>query len=735
MKGKHIFATLALSLTMGLGVFAAVAHNKAIAPAKAEMTSWYVVGSWNGSNQWSHSTGYAMTESSTNVWVKENLTFAVGDKFKVCDEEDGHWQGAWSYNNGSSSDKSVFSASDSVEGGNIICQTAGTYDITFTRNDWHIQVETHGATKYTVEVYVDNAKQANQEVPENGLPTAPSLSTYGQGFSGWFDDAGCTPGHEVTKITGNTTVYGKRITLPTVSYGYNVSKVSSSWTHDLYFYAFESGDRKNHTWPGEAIVGDSFEVPNDATIILVDVNNGNKVYQTGNIEQSGIEDDVLRVLTEKTGDDYNAVWESTLDEPAAEETYYVVSTETNWKYKNAPAMSTTSEFKKDNTAVLFDYTAKANEEIQIRGTFGGADKWYGVGGEGGTNYTFTEAGDYDLYLNGSKELYVAKSSERRTAYITCHKYNGAEEAGSVALVEYVYTSSVYTPAPSVDGYVARGVYDDFPFTVPHVNAKPTSDLYLHAKFTKVGNYLVGNEEFAGANKAWNIDGGVLLTEPAAGNKFEAVISITGASEGHPAKVKAVDYHADESLDTHYLTWTKGANNENYTCPTSISFDADDNIVFAENGTFAIYVNNSNEAYFNMGYDAFNTLFLNKVSAVCDADGQTVVSTLQAVWTEMKAAYNSLVDADKAKYEAKNINSGNESGTDQEKVIAKYKYIVVTKYAGQFEDFIWGDTYSSNNISIINNANSNVMLLVIIISSITVFSAAGLFLVIRRRREH
>lgn len=424
------------------------------------------------------------------------------------------------------------------------------------------------------------------------------------------------------------------------------------------------------------------------------------------------------------------------DDPAKEDTYYVVGSETNWKYAGAQEMDTTSLYLKTDTALLLDYDAKKDEEIKVRARVSGVDHWYGVGGEGGANYKFDAAGTYDLYLNASKELFVADSTKRHMVHTNCYKNAGKAEEGTTLLYEYGYEGSPFTPSVNLDGYVRLGLYTSHPSNVEYVPedlAGKQETVWFYADFMKIGTYLVGNEEFAGEGLGWNIKGGQLMTVPGNGNKYEAVVNITGASEGHPVKVKGVDYQANEALDSHYLAWSLGENNADYTRPTSISIDGDGNIVFAENGTFAIYVNNEDKVYFNMGFDAFNTLFLNEVGAVCSKNGHTV-EELQTVWTKMAAAYGSLEASDKAKYNpAKTIDSGNEEGTDQEKVIAKYKYIVVTKYAGQFEDFIWGNTYSSNSIHTTNNTN-NTALLVIVITTVSLVSVAGLFLVIRRRKH-
>ena len=108
--------------------------------------------------------------------------------------------------------------------------------------------------------------------------------------------------------------------------------------------------------------------------------------------------------------------------------------------------------------------------------------------------------------------------------------------------------------------------------------------------------------------------------------------------------------------------------------------------------------------------------------------------LKAIWLDQKAAYQSLSATEKAEVEALTIDGGDEHGSDLEKVIAKYKYIVQKYGTNNCEDFIWGQTYAaqSNGFNTIN-MNTNVLLITVISLSIVAISATGLFFIIRRKR--
>ena len=207
-----------------------------------------------------------------------------------------------------------------------------------------------------------------------------------------------TAGHEVLAINSNTTVYGKYEAVPTVRYYLNLSRGEIGTFDVQNLYAYEDGGRHNADWPGVAIDSfpKQFTVPNDAKLVI---NAGQDKEQTVDITQTGIADDTLYILSSKTDGKYDVLWESQRDEPEENGTYYLVGTETNWKYKNAPAMDTESKYLENNTAILFDYEAKAGEEVKARGVFGGQEKWYGITGLGGDNLVFADAGHYDIYLN------------------------------------------------------------------------------------------------------------------------------------------------------------------------------------------------------------------------------------------------------------------------------------------------------------------------------------------------
>ena len=96
-------------------------------------------------------------------------------------------------------------------------------------------------------------------------------------------------------------------------------------------------------------------------------------------------------------------WEKYTEDPVPEDGYYIVGSESNWKYAGATKMSAGSE---GNKAELIGYEAKANESFKVRSYLSGVDTWYGENYEVGE-----EAKTLDIYLNNSDKVYVNEHIE------------------------------------------------------------------------------------------------------------------------------------------------------------------------------------------------------------------------------------------------------------------------------------------------------------------------------------
>ena len=752
MKVKHVLTVLGLSLVMGVATGGAVSMAKAIKPAFAgspvnlyfdvSSTSW-----WNndGAETYAHCFGGSVADTS---WPGAKMELVAGSSTKYVVEIDDSYTSVI-FTRVNPSDHTTVWNRTSKDGGTAI-NLPGDYSVS---NQWNLTADgssyddgnycgnwslyTPPAVTYTVHVFADETDKGNQTVGEGELPTAPAL--YGKTFVGWFDNEAMTEGHEVTAINGNTTVYGKYSILPTLTYYVDFSKGEIGTFEDRYFYAFESNERRNADWPGE-VIGNfplSITVPNDATIVI---NAGQDKEQTVNIPQSGIDNDTLYVLDTKTDGKYNYLWQSSIDEPEYDNTYYLVGSKTNWKYKNALAMSTSSYYLEDNTAIYLGYDAQAGEEIKARGVFAGVDKWYGVGGEGGENLVFESAGTYDIFLNASKELSAAPAVERHEAHLVCFKYAGSEEEGTEQFDGIIYEGTPYVPQASIPGYICRGFFYDGNFSSEYTPTNLNSSQYLYGKFTKSCYYLVGDDAFMGAGHGWNVDYATAVAAGSGSNRLVGTVTIPESADAeHPVAVKPLLYTlvTDGAEDPN---GTPGWKAEYYTLGeerTFVTLDGSGNFAFTVPGTYAFYVNNENAVYFNIGEYAFHAKFLSEVGGACSGvlDGTKTVEQLQAVWAEQKAAYAALSAEDQQKIKAVGFANGDEhSADDRLQMIAKYAYIVNKYGTALFEDFIWNQTIASNTIGLQIN-NNNTVLLVVVLSTATVIVSAGLLFYFLRKRRY
>ena len=148
------------------------------------------------------------------------------------------------------------------------------------------------------------------------------------------------------------------------------------------------------------------------------------------------------------------------------------------------------------------------------------------------------------------------------------------------------------------------------------------------------------------------------------------------------------------------------------------------------------VNYQPVVYLNEGLAAFNTKFLSEVGGVCNEilAGTKTVAQLQSIWADQAAAYASLSATEKAEVEALTIDGGKENGSDLEKVVAKYSYIVHKYGTAVCNDFIWGQTYTaqSNGMNVVMTRN-NVLLITLVSVSVLAASAGLVFYFLRKKK--
>ena len=545
----------------------------------------------------------------------------------------------------------------------------------------------------------------------------------------------------------------------------------------LMLYAFNEFNEPNAAWPGTFInplntVGQVecyANIAENAKFILssatkIDETTYTVHYQTididltGHTSESGL---VVNPTPIADGDDagkYTISWRSELDEPATEG-YYICGIGGDFSYSAATKMDNTSQG--GNVARKMNFTVNAGDEIRVRSFYTDRfswDQWSEVGNVGddevtfgekvGDNFHFTTGGDYDIYAKYVEEpaesgnfvfkFFVAEAAVTHNITLTAVLFEGnqkitTEELGS----ELAYEGGNYEYTPVVrSGYYARGVFENENCTTAYVPKEFNADGHLYVKYTKLGYYVTGDATFTGSSDtAWKVDGATMLTtvvqDP--NNMLEGTVTIPAFSAPVTSvKVKALEYIGGDA--------NNGWDAISYTMPSTYSFvslDGDSNFVFTKSGTFAVYVNHDSEVYINEGAAAFYTKFLNEIDEVCSGivGGTKQVSHLQAVWTGLATTYDSLSGTEKATIVAKGYNGGNYSGSDLEKVIARYHYVLEKYGTAVLNDFIWDQTITpSNSINVMMNKN-NAALIVTLVSVATIVASAALVMFVIKKKKY
>ena len=454
MKRKHVIATFALSALMGIGVFAGVRANK-VKEAKADTVTMYLscpndvvdyynsgkVETWDGywgeqnyATLWAYCYG---TSGSNADWPGQQLTAVEGAshlyKLDISDAYTNVIFTRWNY------DHTQIWSRNTWDGAEALALPADwTTQNMFTITKFNCPTGNDSGSwslyeKVSVDVYVNGAKRGTEQITKGGLPTAPTY-TYGQGFSGWYDNAEMTEGHEVHAITEPTSVWGAVNTLPTVTYKVNLLNVADIFVSDVTMYAYEDdGHLKNAEWPGVAIANDEFTVPNDATIIIAGKDGESNAVQTVNVTQSGVANDVLRVLPDQTGTKFNTVWESELEVPVDGDGYYIVGTQTDWKFEGATKLDAGQD---GNLAQKIKFAVLEGDELKVRKYQAGyQDVWYGVGEGYSANYVADADKEINIYINGENHLYIEDYQEipAEEGYYICG-LNGWDYEGATKMV-------------------------------------------------------------------------------------------------------------------------------------------------------------------------------------------------------------------------------------------------------------------------------------------------------------
>ena len=776
MKAKHVFLSVGLSLVMGAAVAASgvIAMAKEMKPANAGnlVNLYFDVSSaswWNNDGAETYAHCFGGTGTST-TWPGAQMSLVAGSSTRyVVEVDDACTQVIFTRVN-PANHTTVWNRT-SKDGGTAINLPAD-YSIS---NQWNLEQDgsnfddgnycghwslyTPPAVTHQVNVYVDGVLVggAPQTIGDGELPEEPALTVYGTGFSGWYSDSGCSTS-PVTEITSDTTVYGEIRNLPQWSYEIDTNQVSTTFANK-YLYAFESNNRKNAAWPGIEMDGSSIVIPNDAKFII---NNGGAA-QTEDVTQSCIANDILRIQNDQDGSGhYLTAWRSSLDEPY-NEGYYICgefSSNPCWTYDDAEQMTNTSG---ENVAYEMNFLLAVGDEMRVRSFYTDRfpyDQWAELGDNGyasqadpadnwgeksGDNFKATKAGYYDVYAkyedhdsDGIKEafmFYVAPHVDTYEISLTAKIYEGRTLVETRNLApQLAYDGSNFNPVfDTIEGYTSYGVFTDAACSTEYVPHAFNAAGQLYLQYMRTGYYVVGDADFTGSNiGAWAPHGGVRLTtecqDPA--NFLEGAIIIPDVEEA--VQVRPLLLNNDGTID--WVDYSLGAT-------YSFASKNGNNIDFSESGTYGVYVKiEAGQAvvYLNKGLEAFYTKFLGEVGGVCSEilGGTKNLENLKNVWSDQKAAYESLSAAEKATISGitGGIDGGDAEGDRLHQVVAKYSYIVHKYGTANCEDFIWDGTYAASSQSLINVARNNTMLIVAISASVVLVSAGLTILLIKRRKE-
>ena len=755
MKAKRVFLTVGLSLVMVGSVAAAglLGISKDLKPADAATTTIYA----KMEHSWWKADNAAVgiycwgTGGTKAAWPGERMTAVTGET------------DMWSFDVDTAQYENVIFTR--VNGsGTISDWGAKTKDQTFPTDGKNFFTITNSSatwgdpgcdgtwgiypipsTSYNVDVYVNNVKRGTESITEGSLPANPDTG-YGKSWNGkWYFDSSLQT--ECTGVGSTTTaLYCEVETISTITYNIDVSRATNKFA-DKYLYTWDDGGYKT-AWPGDKLTTNSITVASDAKIII---NAGEGKEQTVNITGSGIAGDTIRVLNSTDGEGhYEYIWESSIDEPA-EEGYYICgnfSSNPCWTYATAEKMENTTG---ENVAHEMNFNLAVGDELRVRSFYNDQtpkDRWAtlgdnnyadpdnGWGVKSGDNFKATKAGYYDIYAKYEGDnfmFYVAPHVDSYEISLTAKLYEGRNLVETRNLSsQLAYDGSAFNPTyDAISGYVGYGVYTDASCSTEYVPTTFSAAGQLYMKYMRTGYYVVGDADFTGSNNgAWDPNGGVRLTREVNDPQNFLEGSVTIPDVEGAVQVRPLELTAEKQIN--WLDFTLGAT-------YSFASKNGNNLEFSKGGTYAVYVklvNYQPVVYLNEGLAAFNTKFLSEVGGVCNEilAGTKTVAQLQTIWADQAAAYASLSAAEKAEVEALTIDGGKENGSDLEKVVAKYSYIVHKYGTAVCNDFIWGQTYTaqSNGMNLVMTRN-NVLLITLVSVSVLAASAGLVFYFLRKKK--
>ena len=770
---KGLISITALAMVLGVGV-AVGAHQasaneaKAVTPATLYLDTNKL--SWYGE----YSRAYLYGSGGDNGWPGQPLTHVSGSIYSL-DISD---VSGYNY--------VIFLRSD--DGTNIWNRTSKDGGVAIdlpadwsTENMWKFNDSWSGDEydngNYTgswqyynpstvkVAVYVDGVKRGDEDVAIGTLPANPTL-TYGKAFSGWFDDAACSEGHEVTSITSATTVYGKVLNKATHTYSINKSAVSSVITDaNIHVYSWDANGVKS-AWPGDAVVGNTVTLPEGASLTI---NNGETeaelIKQTVDVVGSNVDNDILVVSKFLDSSKYVAFWKSATDKPV-ENGYYVLGTKTEFKYYGAPRMEDTVG---ENNAEYYSYPGLKDEKIKVKmfesGVHEGDDGWSEfvetevsklVGDiDGDKNFVFKRDASINIYAkweSAELKFYVEEAVDPATSKV---KIGSVEKAltlnagseyrlndGEIDIAAGETISVVNASGVAIPGFNIKPIGNNNLYTNYKTIAKVHAQIYVDfsAKTIFVGGldfggfHLLVNDEFV--HMTHNED----PLDPSFIEYYSELISFKKDDV-----IRFIDTSSDsQALDTRVFGISNL--NEDETVAGSFSYDSvSDSILATKDVQSSVYLKlkmGEDEVYFGKISEElaaardFASAFNTAIGAICKEDHySTDQEALATAWGQQATAFSALDNKIKTILkEATSSHSVNEIAA----FVAKYD-LVYTRYgtALSLEHFLERAPSVSSLVEdygLGSSMNSTALIAVVSVIAIASISAVAV-LVVAKKRKH
>lgn len=352
--------------------------------------------------------------------------------------------------------------------------------------------------------------------------------------------------------------------------------------------------------------------------------------------------------------------------------------------------------------------------------------WFGRG-NANTNSNWFDSGinlynqfrshDYDntIIISGSWDNFSASAYGW---YVKVALHTGL----NLETTSYLFMNSGTTPTtPDIGNKLFVGWYTDSDLTQKWTSGGQYTDINLYAKYAESEYYLVGDSAFVSeigsAGSAWAISGGYLMENVYGGtNKAEVAYTFEQTVQ---LKAKSVIRGVESWIDVGGSTGT------------GISVVSGNYQLTA--GTYSFYIGGDNKLYIAVGLqlDAYCTEFLDQTGQVCDGE-DTVEADLLVKWNKLATDYTKMSSEDQTTLAG---TVGNESGTDAQKVMARYDVII--KNHTSFNDFMNrknNANYTYKSAFMKQNINHNDILPIILVASSIILVATGAFFLLRKKRK-